>query len=201
MKLHKNTKYIVLLVFSTLIWGFGMRFILVEPTQTHYHANFAMFFEGNRDPLENFTFYEEVSACSADNSDNPRSRVHLHDQNPYTIHVHDEASTWGHLLANLGYGLTNSSVMTRDRLYVDNDEMQLRFVLNGRPVNSIANKTIQNEDVLLIDYGDSSEATLLSRYNEIPKDAAEFNKKPDPAACAGEDTDTFTGRLKYTLGL
>lgn len=201
MKLHKNTKYIALLVFATLAWGLGMRLVLAEPSQTHYHANFAMFFEGNRDKLENFTFYEEVSACSADNDNNPRSRVHLHDQNPYTIHVHDKAATWGHLLANLGYSLSNDTIATRDKQYAENDTMKLRFILNGRPVSSIANKTIGNEDVLLIDYGDSSEATLLSRYNQIPKDAAEFNSQPDPAACGGDYGGSFTDRLRYALGL
>ncbi|MCA9349351.1 hypothetical protein KC878_04410 [Candidatus Saccharibacteria bacterium] len=201
MVINKNRLiYSIILVVATAFWLIGMRLLLVEPESVHYHANFAIYVDGVRDPLERFSFYEEISACSPDNSNNPRSRVHLHDNNPYTVHVHDSAVTWGHLFANLGYALSDTSLTTDAGLLVPKKSKQLRFVLNGKPTFSVANTVINDEDVLLVDFSDSNEATVLQRYSEIPRDAHEFDIKQDPAACAGSQAETFMQRLERTIG-
>src|SRR5690606_33041163 len=130
-----------------------IRFVTYEDKRVHYHGNFALYVNGMRDEFKSSTFYEETQSCSADEI-RPKQRVHLHDQKPHVVHVHDEGSTWGHLFANLGYGLSGKSIQTDSGVFVDGqDGNQLTFILNGKEVSNVSNEVIQSEDVLLISYG------------------------------------------------
>ncbi len=183
------------------LWLVLVRFVTFEDKRTHYHANFAMYINGQRDPFESSTFYEETQSCSADEV-GPRSRVHLHDQKSSVVHVHDEGATWGHLFANLGYSLGNKSLQTDKGVFVDGtDENELTFVLNGKKLDGVANEVIRSEDVLLINYGRDDQNTLGNRLNEIAKDAKDYNQKSDPSSCSGSKPVTFTQRLKHAIGV
>jgi hypothetical protein len=71
--------------------------------------------------------------------------VHLHNQNPNVVHVHHEGATWGHLLANLGFGLGDRYLVTDSgELFRDADGKTLQFVLNGRPELSVHNQLIRS---------------------------------------------------------
>lgn len=183
------------------VWLVAVRFVSFKDGRTHYHANFALYVNGQRDEFKSSTFYEETQACSADEV-GPRARVHLHDQKPSIVHVHDAGTTWGHLFANVGYGLTNKALQTDEAVFVDGqDNNRLRFMLNGQRVDSLANEVIQSEDVVLVNYGQDDDDTLRQRYEQITKDAAEYNSKNDPSACSGSKPLTFTDRLKKAIGL
>ncbi|MBW3569419.1 hypothetical protein KY385_04790 [Candidatus Parcubacteria bacterium] len=193
-----NKKRVAFFTVLGIVLGFlifaGARASLQEDHGTHYHANFALYINGQQDKFDNFTFYEEVQSCSAEAQNNPRHRVHMHQPENHVVHVHADGVTWGHFFANLGYGLTNKAVTTDDGVFADGDGKKLTFFLNRQPVTSIANKVIESGDSLLIDYGDGT--GIDERYNQIPSDAHEYNTKPDPAACSGAETLTFSERLK-----
>lgn len=183
------------------IWLIAFRMMTYEDRQVHYHANFALYINGQRDDFASQTFYEETQACSADEV-GPKARVHMHDQIRHVVHVHDEGSTWGHLFANLGYGINARSVQTDKGVFVDGqDDNELSFMLNGQPMNNIANEVIRSEDVLLINYGRDTEDTLRQRFERIERDAAEYNQKSDPSACSGSKPLTFLDRLQIAIGL
>jgi len=183
------------------IWMIAIRFVNYKNDQVHYHADFALYINGQKDEFKNFTFYEEVQSCGSDQVNDPKTRVHLHDNVPYVVHVHDAGATWGHLFANLGYTLGDTLVKTDKGVYLDGvDGNKLTFILNGQEVKGAANTTIRSEDVLLINYGKDSAATLQDRYNQIPKDAAKYNEQNDPSTCSGSKPLTFTQRLKNAIG-
>ena len=186
-----------------MLAAFLLRFWLVQPpAATHYHANFALYVNGQRDEFKDFTFYEEVQACSAVGSTNPATRVHMHNQKSGEIHVHDDGATWGHFIANIGYGLTNKLVQTSSGTYVSGaDGNALRFILNGKEVSDIYNRTIGDDDILLISYGNEDDATLMQRYEQIPQTAEELDASTDPATCTGSQKETFGDRIKRTLGI
>ena len=182
-------------------WFVAARFIAFEDTRIHYHGNFALYINGEKDKLESSTFYEETQSCSADEI-GPKQRVHLHDQKAEVVHVHDEGVTWGHLFANLGYGLNNKSFQTDAGVFIDGqDGNKLTFMLNGQKVEGVANEIIRSEDVLLISYGKDDQATLQTRYDQIEKNAGEYNQTSDPSACSGSKPITFTEKLKHAIGL
>jgi len=177
----------------------AIRFATYKSGNVHYHANFSLYINGKRDEFKNFTFYEEVAACANDLHDNPKNRVHMHDQNSSLIHIHAHAVTWGHFFANLGYGITDESVTTDDNVYVNSDENKLRFILNGKQETVIANKLIKSEDKLLINFGNENSETLQKRFSEISSDAKEYNGKFDPSGCSGGEKLTPFERLKKSF--
>lgn len=185
-----------------VFWLAVIRFVTYKPEAVHYHANFALYIDGVREDFDSFTFYEEVASCDADELNNPKARVHMHDNVNYVAHIHDNGATWGHFFANLGYTLGNDLIKTDAGVFVDGqDDKNLRFVLNGNDVQSLANQTIGNEDVLLINYGDADAQELKTRYDAIIKDAAEYNERDDPSSCKGNKPLTFGERLKKAIGI
>lgn len=180
----------------------GYRYATYKSDNVHYHANFALYIDGNKDNFKDMTFYEEVQACASDDHDSPTSRVHMHDENPALIHVHAHAVTWGHFFANIGYTLGDTLVKNDANTYVDGvDGNKLTFILNGQPTSSVANRLIKSEDTLLITYGKEDAATIKSRYDAIPRDAPKANTTYDPASCSGGQALTPLQRLKTVLGL
>lgn len=194
-----NKKRAALFTAIGIVSGFfmfaGVRAVSLQGHSTHYHANFALYVNGQQDKFDNFTFYEEVQSCSADEHNNPRLRTHMHQPENNLVHVHADGVTWGHFFANLGYGLSNKAIATDEGVFIDGqDGKKLTFFLNRQPVNSIANQVIQSGDTLLIDYGDGS--GIDEKFNQIPADANEYNTKPDPAACSGSESLTLSERVK-----
>jgi hypothetical protein len=181
----------------------GLRFAAIKDMSVHYHANFALYVNGQRDEFKSFTFYEEVQACSTDDANNVKAKAHMHDNNPGLVHVHAAGMTWAQFFSNLGYGLSNKALTTDAGVYVSGqDGNALSFVLNGKPVAGVANDVIKSEDRLLINYGKDSDQTLQDRYKTVPTDAHQANTENDPAACGGASHKlTFTDRLKQAVGL
>lgn len=183
--------------FIGILWFISLRFFLIEDKTVHYHANFNVYINGQKDPFDDFTQYEEVQACSGETKDNPRGRGHLHKPNAHVVHVHDDAVTWSAFFANVGYGVTDKAVTNTDGVFVpDTEGKKLTFILNGQEVSTIANRIIGNKDALLINYGTESAEEVKQRYENIPKDAEIVNTQFDPASCSGTKEMTPLDKLK-----
>ena len=183
------------------LFVFSLRFILVEKISTHYHANFAVYVNGEREKFDDPSFYEEVSSCSVLHA-NPKAMVHMHDNVSHVVHVHDDASTWGLFFQNLSCGVSREALLTDAGLFVDGqDGNKLTYLLNGQIVSNIAGRVIGSEDVLLVDYGKTDTDTINLRYEDITRDAGEYNKRNDPSACTGSKTEPFKDRLLRTIGI
>lgn len=180
----------------------GIRFVTLQDDSVHYHANFGLYVNGIRDEFKNFTFYEEIQSCEQHESDNPKTLVHMHDNNNHVIHVHAHSVTWGQFFANLGYGLTDKALTTDKGTFVDGTNgNHLTFLLNGQPVDEVTNRLIVSRDVLLVSYGSNDQETLKKQYESIPEDAQKFNEAKDPNSCSGSEELTFSTRLKEALGI
>jgi hypothetical protein len=178
----------------------GLRFATQEPEHVvHYHANWAVFVDGARLDLGAGRYMEDVFQCSLDPShQRPEDRVHMHEGKQDIVHVHAAGVTWGHFLANLGFGVGEDYLDT-DRGRLQNEGARtLKFVLNGRSVGSIRNLAIGDMDRLLISYGpESIEEVAGAQYARVSQDAAEYNHRPDPASCAGPvHAEGFGDRLR-----
>lgn len=183
-------------------WVIAIRFVTVKKAEVHYHANFAVFVDGKRLPFDSFLFYEEVQSCGGDEVDNPKIRVHMHDQKNYLLHVHDNGATWGQFFANLGMTAGDTLFKTDKATFVEGvDEVIVRYKLNSEEVQTIANRTINSEDTLLISIGNPTDADLQNQYDQITRDAAEYNNKNDPSSCSGGKPFTTAERLKEALGI
>lgn len=176
-------------------------FFTIKQYSVHYHANFGLYVNGQRDEFKSFTFYEEVSSCGGNERMNPKIRTHMHDKVNHVVHVHDEAATWGHFFANLGYTLGDSVLKTDAGIFTEDEDSEkvLSFLLNGKPIETVANKTIGDKDVLLISYGDESDSDLQKQFKTIKSDAGTYNETADPAACSGSKPLTTWEKLQQSV--
>lgn len=180
------------------LWLVGMRILLVRAPETHYHANFAVYINGEREDFSEFTYYEEVAACTGAYADNPKGRVHMHDEVDDIIHVHDKRVSYGAFFQNIGWGVGDEYLATLDRLYQTDADTKVTYILNGETVDSIGSRLIGNMDRLLVSYG-PADSDFLAQYNTVASTAPEVNKYQDPATCGGLNgagSESFGARLK-----
>jgi hypothetical protein len=184
-----------------LMTAAGVRLLAYSPPHTHYHANFAVYINGQREQFKGTQYYEDVGVCSFDKAMTPKGRVHMHNNVSDTVHVHDEAATWRELFANLGWTVSGTSIETdKGAVYRSEGDGELTFVLNGKTqFTNIMNSVIGNEDKLLISYGSESNADLQKQFTAIASTAYKHNHAKDPATCSGHEFPTFTERLKHIL--
>jgi hypothetical protein len=176
----------------------AVRFVTYKDSAVHYHANFTVYVNGDREEFKDPAYYEEISACSSD-FDRPQHRAHLHDNINDVVHVHDQAVTWGDLFNNLGWNIGSTFISTPTKLYSDTDSGHLMIMLNGQSVASIANKVIGDKDRLLISYGKMDAKELQTQIDSVAKTAEQVDKTADPATCSGPETSGWRARLNNIL--
>jgi hypothetical protein len=182
--------------------GFGLvRLAALPPPEIiHFHANWAVWIDGERVDFSADRYMEDVAACSSDGHLEiaPENRVHMHANNPDVVHVHHGGATWGHLLQNIGWGIgENWIVPDTGEIYRDTGGAGLTFVLNGFAVPPAHNRAISPGDRLLISFGTEDYAGLMyERFTTVADDAANFDATFDPAACSGHAAESFGDRLR-----
>lgn len=196
----KQLLTITIAFLAGVFWLVAVRFVTLTQDGVHYHANFALYVEGERYEFDRFTYYQEVAACGGDGVDNPRIRTHMHDEINHVVHVHDNGATWGHFFSNLGMTHGDTVFRIDQNVYTEDDATDIQFMLNGELVDTTANRTVGDEDVLLISIGNSDAEQLQQQYGQIQQDAAIYNETADPSACSGSAELTFTERLKQAIG-
>jgi len=172
----------------------AVRFFATDEHDVHYHANFAVYINGAEQTFKGPQYYQEVTACDA--HDSPLTRTHMHDENPHLVHVHADLVTWASFFDNLGWSLGNSMLYDGKTAYVDGQGGELSFILNGKPVRSLAGEVIGSEDRLLISYGSEDEAARQKQYASVPSDAHQANTTQDPAGCKGAHEQDVWTRLR-----
>jgi hypothetical protein len=166
----------------------------------HYHANFAMYINGQREQFKDSFYYEEVgTGCNGNETQDPHERAHLHDNANSVIHVHDNAVTWGAFFQNIGWVVDNSLIETpKGKIYLADDKNKVQFELNGKITDNLINKVIEDKDRLLIDFGDTSNEDLQKEFNSVPATAHKYDISKDPASCGGGvRPTTFKDRLNH----
>jgi hypothetical protein len=172
------------------------------PLPTHYHANWALFVNGARVDLSGSQYMEEVTACvPAGETILPTQRTHMHEGNHDIVHVHDDGATWGHLMANLGFGLGDDFLMLHSgERYVADGVNSLKYIVDGQIVLPAYNRVIRSTERLLISYGpESVEDVIATQFPQVASTAAEYNTRPDPAGCSGAAEMTLGQKLRYTF--
>lgn len=180
----------------------GIRFFTYSRPVTHYHANFAVYLNGQRDEFKGPQYYQEVAACSANGPIQPAERAHMHDNINSVIHVHDDGVTWEQFFNNIGWYLGKDFIQTDNgTMYQENGSDKLNIILNNQnltDLTSIANTVIKDRDRLLISFGDINQQTLQIEYNSVPATAKHYDETKDPASCAGQmQKVTVSDRLHH----
>lgn len=178
----------------------AIRFAVYNPHHTHYHANFAVYINGQREQFKDPTYYEDVAACTEYDNMTPAERAHMHGDINDVVHVHDDAVTWGQFFENIGWYLGDDFIKTRDHLYTTNGNDKLHIILNGQDytgLTPVSNMVIGDQDKLLVSFGDASKDTLKTEFNDIQNNAKKSDEAQDPASCSGHQNATVSERLKH----
>jgi len=177
------------LLLATIIL-LGIRFATYSIPHTHYHANFALYINGQREEFKQAQYYEEIAACTLHGAIQPAQRAHMHDEINDVIHVHDDGVTWNQFFNNIGWTLGPNFIQNDKRtLYVEDGANKLNIVLNEQnltDLTSMANEVIKDEDRLLISFGDIDDKTLDKEFKSVAATAHHYDITPDPASCAGQ---------------
>lgn len=191
---------IISLVVSAAI-VLGIRFATYQPPAlVHYHANFAVYVNGTRELFKGRGYYEETAAetCSLQPVETAQERAHMHSNVPDVVHVEDHLVTWGNFMQNIGWGLGNDYLKTKDGVLVNGDTGKLSFIVNGQPIESVSDQIIQDKDTLLISYGNADSSVLQQQYKTVASTAATYDASKDPASCgAGHSEVTALERLQH----
>ncbi|MBC7707747.1 hypothetical protein H7Y63_00810 [Polaromonas sp.] len=180
----------------------GIRFATYAPEHTHYHANFAVYINGQREAFKDPKYYQEVAICSSGRGITvPEARAHLHDADNSAIHVHDHAVTWGQFFNNIGWNIGSDFIQNADgTIYRADDANKLHIFINNQDytdLTNLSNTVIKDKDRLLVSYGSQDDATLLKEAKAVSSSAAKYNASKDPAACASAETVTVKERLRH----
>jgi predicted lactoylglutathione lyase len=181
----------------------GIRFVAYKSDDVHYHANFALYLDGQREQFKSPQYYTETEMCSADTTNIPTERAHMHDNVNNVVHVEDSAVTWGQFFENLGWTLGPNSITKPDgTLYVASGSQKLHVMLNGQDYTDLSNMAtavIKDEDKMLISFGDESKTTLMQQYRSIPSTAHHYDVTPDPDSCGGHGGSMIHQRFTHML--
>lgn len=180
----------------------GIRFVTYKVPYVHYHANFALYFNGQQEEFKSKQYYTEVSACTLNNTvKQPSERVHMHDNINNVVHVEDNSVTWSQFFTNLGWTLGPTFIASPDgTIYLEKGRHKLHLLLNGQDYTDfggIQNNVIKDKDRLLISFGDESKTTLNQQYSAIPSTAQKYDSIKDPASCSGNHGTTLHDRLVH----
>lgn len=183
----------------------GIRVTAYQPPKhTHYHANFAVYINGQREQFSGLNYYEETAAASCSTSaaaepeNTPMSRVHMHGNVNDVVHVEDSRVTWGNFFTVLGWNVGGSYVANRDTVYQNSDQSTATFLLNGKKVDNINNLIIGDQDKLLINYGNQTPDEINQEYSTIKNNALKADESKDPASCGShEGSVTLRERMRH----
>lgn len=207
-----NTKYFQFIkakwfiAISCLLLGaaiiLGVRFFTYKVDSVHYHANFALYINGQREEFKGMQYYTEVNACMVSNAvKQPSERVHMHDSVNNVVHVEDNSVTWGQFFTNLGWIMGPTSIISPDgTVYGENGDNKLHLMLNNQDYTDFGgmqNTVINDKDKLLVSFGNENDSALKQQYNNIPSTAQKYDTTKDPASCSGNHSTTMHDRLVH----
>ena len=179
----------------------GVRFFTFKVDTVHYHANFALFINGQREEFKGAQYYTEVEMCAVDTAMVPSERAHMHDNVNNVVHVEDHAVTWGQFFANVGWVMGPMSMISPDgTVYAENGDSKLHLVINNQDytdLSGLQNTVIKDQDKLLVSFGAESTTDLKQQYATIPSSAKKYDTTKDPASCSGNHGTTMHQRFVH----
>lgn len=167
----------------------GVRFFTYKPDDVHYHANFALYLNGQHEEFKSVGYYTDIESCTLSNEMVPAERAHMHDNVNDVVHVEDHSVTWGQFFTNIRWILGPTFITSPDgAVYFQKGDSKLHLVLNGQDYTNfggLQNTVIKDNDKLLVSFGDENNASLKKQYDTIPSTAQKYDTALDPATCSG----------------
>jgi hypothetical protein len=96
---------------------------------------------------------EDVAGCGLTGLVYPKDRVHLHNQDGDSIHIHSDGVSWEHFLSNIGFTFGPDFIYSSGSgMLLVGEKNKLSFILNGKTVEFPLKELITSKDTLLINF-------------------------------------------------
>ncbi len=192
--LFKITKKLVILGLLLVAVAIVVNMFLVQNNQEvgvvgdiHYHADFAIYLNGQR-----YNFFQEKYMSTQNKSFS--NFAHLHDLKGNIIHKHASGITLGFFLDTLEMKLDQRCLVLDDGTpYCNEGSKELKFYVNGKQNDEFDRYDIQDEDKILLSYGDETPEETKKQLAAVTDEACVYSLKcpekgapPEEATCVGE---------------
>ena len=96
------------------------------------------------------------------------SWIHFEESDGNTVHRHSSGVTLNYLFETLNIEIDEDCYIFADgRQFCTNEDYSLKYFINGDSVNSINDYVIQDDDRILISYGNEKEHQIINQLNEL----------------------------------
>ena len=134
--------------------------VKTAPSQTQavdHQASFAIFTNGTFRPF------------TASKYHNLSPDAYIESSNPNIVKVKKTGITWGDFFQTLPFSLTDDCLTTGTReTFCTGSKGTLKFYLNGVQQEKILGQEIQNNDQLLVTFGNEFETVIKEQFDQIP---------------------------------
>lgn len=180
---------LVLIILAFYLWEDYYRYT----SYNHYHANFWLFINWEKRDFSSDEYMEDIALCKLWNKKQPEDRAHMHENDGWAIHIHDDWVTWWHFFSNIWYTFWEDFLNDDNwNLYTENENNKLTFLLNGQQIQNPFNRMIKSKDILLINYWTWNIDYLKENFlPQIETSADMYNTMDDPTTCSWEDFSIF----------
>ncbi|MFN3187974.1 MAG: hypothetical protein ACK42D_00290 [Candidatus Paceibacteria bacterium] len=135
----------------------------------HVHADWKMVING-----EHIRFVDEKYQSIT--GDVQHNDIHLHDYEDYVIHRHADGVTFVDFLNSIGYDLIDMC-LTNDfgKTFCNENENEVRLIVNSERMMDINGYIIQEEDRILVYYGDVTDPALRDYVASVTDEACLYS--------------------------
>lgn len=124
--------------------------------EVHVHSDFILYMNDTEYDLSEDKYQSKTGHVLAEH-------IHLHDNNDEVIHRHDHGVTLGSFFDSLGFSLTDTCVESDEgEVFCSGDGNALMVFVNDERVEAPSGYVNQEEDRILIYYGDSSDSKKIT---------------------------------------
>lgn len=135
----------------------------------HVHADFAFYLLGNRVDLTDASHQSSVESIK-------HKYIHFHDGVDTMIHRHKEGITLGTFLESIGIKLSSTCVtLTAGSQHCTDSSNSLILFVNGTAVPEPSNYIPQEEDRILLFFGDPRSPQIASLQAEVTDEACIYS--------------------------
>ena len=137
----------------------------------HWHMSFVLYVNGKRVDLGSREYML-------------RSKLaHFEDGDPSVIHKHTTGITLPYFLKTLKISLSDNCIQFGNLIppetYCTNATSSLHTIINGEDMGAVENYELQNNDRILVYYGDDTPTYRKFLFNQVPPVPAFIEEKPD----------------------
>lgn len=179
MHLSENAKY-ALATAGVLLLGAGMALMLygddirntlapVTLKAVHVHADFSFYIADKRIDLTDLQYQSSSESVK-------HPTMHFHDGVDTMLHRHAEGVTLGDFMNSIGLQLTDTCItLSTKETYCSDESNALALYVNGTVVTDAPSYVVQEEDRILLYYGDIASANITEYMANITDEACIYS--------------------------